>query len=158
MNFVLFFIVCVICFFIGAVISFVVTMAYQDYWFKKKADEVRKFKELFNFATSWIAYKQSGHSISEKIKRNGYEQVAVYGMGILGELAIQELEKDGIKVSFGLDKNADIMYRKLPLFTPEDEFPETDAIIITAISSFDEISKELNCRTKIPTVNLKSLV
>lgn len=143
---------------IGGILSFIVTTAYQDKWFKKKTGEVEKFKKLFDFAMEWIAIKQDGHSISERILDQGYKCVAIYGMNILGRLLLAELKQQGVKVLYGIDRNADLIYSDCRIYKPNDKLNDVDIIIVTAISDYYEIEKDLKNKINAKVICVKDLV
>ncbi len=148
----------VITFFVGIGCSFVLTMAYQDHWFKIKEDEVRKFRKLFDFMAAWMVYKQNGNEISGVLKEFGYRTIALYGVGVLGKIAIKEFQEGGINVKYGIDKNAKIIYPGISMITPDEKMEDVDAIVVTAISSYEEIKKILKRKTDIPVISLESCV
>lgn len=68
-------------------------------------------------------------------------RVAIYGMGVYGQMLLKLLLDAGITVSYGIDQQAGAMKESvIPIYgVDEKQFPETDMIIVTPIFAFDEI-------------------
>ncbi|MCI8376532.1 MAG: hypothetical protein HFI29_14055 [Lachnospiraceae bacterium] len=86
-------------------------------------------------------------SLAEYFIKNGWQRVAIYGMGRLGKQLYDEL-KD--VVAYGIDRSTEIHYKGLPLKGPDDEFPPVNLVIITAVYDRKRIrillSKKLQCK------------
>lgn len=80
---------------------------------------------------------QNSNLLQEYCKKQGWQRIAVYGLGHFGKIFVDELLKiDGISV-IGIDKLMND-YRDLKIFMPEDELPYLDVIIVSPVRS-DEI-------------------
>ena len=74
-------------------------------------------------------------------EKNGYFQIAVYGMSDLGIYLLEELEASRVQIVYGIDRQAEKAAEKIatgrlvgiPVYKPEDELPEADVIIVTAV-------------------------
>lgn len=106
----------------------------------------------------WIINKQEGKNLARFFKENGYETIAVYGMSYLGERLLDELKDTGIVVRYGIDKNAQNIYADVEIKSLDDELPEVDAIVVTAVYFFDEIEEELSKRVEYPIISLEDVV
>lgn len=106
----------------------------------------------------WLINKQEGKNLAKFFKENGYESIAVYGMSYLGERLLDELKGTGIEVRYGIDKNAENIYADIDVKGLDDELPEVDAIVVTAVYFFDEIEDELNKRVEYPIISLEDVV
>lgn len=102
--------------------------------------ENNKIKTLMK----WVEVLQKGYSISEYLKRKGYQTVVIYGMGQLGGLLFKELSETDIKVLYAIDRNKDVK-SPIPIVDADaGEFMEADCLIVTAgvyLSEFKNIKE-----------------
>ena len=108
--------------------------------FKMYADKHLAILQLFN---QWLVTKQEKKSIAEYLKNKGFNKIAIYGMGYVGERLFDELKDSDVKVEYAIDKNADGINMEIDVFTPEEELPDVDLIIVTAIYFYAEIERTL---------------
>lgn len=106
----------------------------------------------------WVRIKQEGRNVAEYLDKRGYEKVAIYGMGHAGETLLSELKDTNIEVVYSIDKNAGQIFSSIPIVTPDNISEKVDAIIVTAITFFDEIVEQLRQKTEIPIVSLAEIL
>jgi len=106
----------------------------------------------------WFELKQQNRSVMEYFQENGYKRIAIYGMSDLGVYLYQELDDTGVEVSHGIDRRADKLDVKIPVFTVEEELPVVDAVIVTAVYFFDQIKELLEDKVDCPVLSLESIL
>lgn len=111
--------------------------------------------QMFN---QWLIDKQEGKSLTKFFENNEYKSIAIYGMSYLGERLLDELKDSGIEVRYAIDKNADNIYADIEIKTLEDDLPEVDAIIVTAVFFYDEIEEELAGLVDYPVISLEDVL
>ena len=111
--------------------------------------------QMFN---QWVIDKQEGKSLVKFFEDNGYKSIAIYGMSYLGERLLDELKDSEIEVRYAIDRNADNIYAGIEVKNLEDELPEVDAIIVTAVYYFDEIEDELTQLVDYPVISLEDVL
>lgn len=132
---------------------------------KSAAEETEKARarsdkhlDLFVMMNQWVKVKQKGKNLSEYFIKNGYKKIAIYGMSYAGETLVDELEGTQIEVAYGIDRNADSIYSDLDIVSMEDDLAEVDAVVVTAISFFDEIEKQLSQKIDCPVISLEDIL
>ena len=129
---------------------------------KVPLEEMKKMSDkhlaLYLLMNQWVRLKQEGKDLSTYFKKNGYEKIAIYGMSYAGKTLIEELKNTNIKVLYGIDNNAKYLSSKIKIITMEEELKNVDAIVITAISFFDEIKKELSSKISCPIISLEDII
>lgn len=127
-----------------------------------KTKEVQKLSDkhlqLFLLSNQWIKVKQEGKNLSEYFEKNGYKKIAVYGMGIVGETLINELQDTGIQVMYGIDQKADSIFADIDIVSPEDTLDEVDAVVVTAVTYFDQIDEMLSGKLICPILSLEDIL
>ena len=97
-------------------------------------------------------------NLAEHLKFNGYYSVAIYGMSDAGERLIEESEDTEIEIKYVVDRNADHIVMNLPKFKPNEELPEVDVMVVTAIIAFQDIQETMEKKVAFPIVSLEDLV
>lgn len=84
--------------------------------------------------------------------------IAVYGMAELGRYLISELRTSAINIRYGIDRRAEILKAEVPILTIEDELPEVDVVVVTAVFYYDQIAEGLLNRIECPVVSLEDIL
>lgn len=117
-----------------------------------------KHLALFLMMNQWVKVKQEGKNLAEYFEKNKYKKIAVYGMSYAGETLLDELRDTDIEVVYAIDKNAESIYLDIDIVTIESDLQEVDAVIVTAITFFDEIEEKLKEKLKCPIISLEDIL
>lgn len=117
-------------------------------------DSLKKQWEFYRLFVRWIQVHNHGKSVASYCKEKGIKRVAIYGMKEAGELLLDELEKGGIEVPCGIDRDADNIYVKTTVIKPSEKIPDVDIIVVTAIHFYKQIEDELKKKVNCPIVSL----
>lgn len=117
-----------------------------------------KHLALFLMMNQWVKVKQEGKNLSSYFENKGYKKIAVYGMSYAGETLIDELKSSDITVAYGIDRNADSIYADVDIVSMEDELEPVDAVVVTAITFFDEIEEKLSAKIDCPIISLEDIL
>mgnify|MGYP001132969313 CR=1 FL=1 len=117
-----------------------------------------KHLALFLMMNQWVKVKQEGKNLASYFEKNGYNKIAIYGISYAGETLIDELKATGVTVAYAVDKNADAIYTDVDVFTIEDDLEPVDAIVVTAITFFDEIEEKLSKKMDCPIISLEDVL
>jgi hypothetical protein len=117
-----------------------------------------KHLSLFLMMNQWVKVKQEGKNLSSYFEKNGYKKIAIYGMSYAGETLLDELKGTGIDVAYGIDQNADSIYADVDIVTMDDDLEVVDAIVVTAITFFDEIEGKLSGKIDCPIISLEDVL
>lgn len=142
----------------GIVTGTVVSRKICNNIIEQKEEKVDKFKTYYNLLNQWLQLKQNGKSLSEYFSNNKYNEIAVYGMGELGNRFIEELSNTKVQVRYAIDKKAASTYSDLKLIEPDDELEQVDAIVVTAIFAFEEVKELLSEKIDCPIISLEEIV
>lgn len=117
-----------------------------------------KHLALFLMMNQWVKVKQEGKNLAEYFEKNGYKKIAVYGMSFAGETLIDELRDTGIETAYGIDQKAGQIYADVDVLSMEDDLDEVDAVVVTAITFFDEIEEKLSEKMGCPILSLEDVL
>lgn len=113
---------------------------------------------LFLLMNKWIKIKHEGKNIGDYFERERYETVAIYGLSHVGERLLEELKGCGIEVRYAIDRNAANIYSNVEVYSPEDDLPKTDVLIVTAVCFYEEIYNNLKDKVACPIVSLDTIL
>lgn len=117
-----------------------------------------KHLALFLLMNQWVKVKQEGKSLSSYFEKNGYKKIAVYGMSYAGETFIEELRNSNVEVVYGIDQRAGSIYADVDIISIESELEPVDAVVVTAITFFDEIEEKLREKVNCPIISLEDIL
>ncbi len=117
-----------------------------------------KHLALFLMMNQWVKVKQEGKNLTEYFEKSGYHRIAVYGMNYAGETLVEELKGTKTEVVYGIDRNADTIYSDIEIVSMEDSLETVDAIVVTAITFFDEIEQKLSEKMDCPIISLEDIL
>lgn len=146
------------CIFLGIGIGIVISRRESLKILMKFQYGLLKYKCLFGFAVEWLSAKQNDKNIGECLRSRGYQSIAVYGMGYLGERLVDELAGSGVEIRYAIDKDKKNTYADIEIKKMEDKLSKVDAIVVTPIYDFWEIEPSLADRFKCPIISLEDIV
>lgn len=117
-----------------------------------------KHLALFLMMNQWVKVKQEGKNLSTYFSDNDYKKIAIYGMSYAGETLLEELRDSEVEVVYGIDKNADGIYADVDIVSLDDDLENVDAIVVTAITFFDEIEEKLSQKVNCPIISLEDVL
>ena len=79
-------------------------------------------------------------------------------MSYVGETLLDELKGTDITVRYGIDKNSDTIYSDVDIVSVEDDLESVDAVVVTAITFFDEIEEKLSTKMDCPVISLEDIL
>ncbi len=121
-----------------------------------KDKRIYKFKSYYNLLNQWLCIKQENKSLEKYFMDNSYKTIAIYGMGEMGNRLYEDLKQTNIEVKYAIDKDGG--FGEIDIFDMEDEFPEVDAIVVTAIFDFETIEENLREKVNYDIVSLEDVV
>lgn len=118
----------------------------------------KRLKSYYDILNKWLSMKQKGESLEEYFLDYGYKSVAIYGMGELGKRLYDELKDTSIKVLYAIDKNSGGKYLDIDIKSPDEDLPEVDVTVVTAVFAFDEILSELEDKLSSQIISLNEVL
>lgn len=70
------------------------------------------------------------------------KKIAIYGLGMWGTLLYRDMIKNNCQIIYGIDKKVEV-FEDIDVRKPDDNFRDSDYIIVTIIQEFDAIKKTL---------------
>lgn len=140
-----------------AVIPSILIMKLQQNCINRWKEQAGKNRGLFLLMDQWIRIKQDSKNLEIFFLKNKYRRVAIYGMSYVGLRLVKELRHSEVEIAYGIDRNASNIYSDIKLLTMDNNLPNVDAIIVTAISGYDDIRDALSKRVDCPIISIEDI-
>lgn len=101
--------------------------------------------EAFIAYSGTIYRKEMIDGINAFFKENKIDSVGFYGYGVCGHSFLQLSKNLALSVGYGIDRKV-VDVENIRIYSPEDELPEADAILITLNNKDEEVEKALAAR------------
>lgn len=79
-------------------------------------------------------------------------------MSYAGETLLDELKGTGVQVAYAIDRSAGSIYADVDVLPLESELGDVDAVVVTAITYFDEVEEQLGRKLDCPVVSLENIL
>lgn len=148
----------ILLFFLGVTSGYIIFWSINQKKLIEKDKRIDKFVNYFKVMDRWMLLKETNNNPSDILGKMGYNNVAIYGMGKLGQHLLEDLKKTDVKVKYGIDKKVDSISLGLDILPVSSDLPYVDAVIITPVYDFDNIEKELKGKINFPLLSLEELL
>lgn len=122
----------------------------------QKEKQQEKCRRLLRLMCSWVMDIQKGVSPADYLTARNWHSVAVYGAGDVGKCLLGELAGSAVAVKYVVDRRKPAL--DLPVYAPEEELPQVECVIVTAVMDFAEITKKLKARLNCPVISIEDIV
>ena len=125
-------------------------------YLKKSPD---RYYQWYKTLHQWICIRQDGVQITDYFLENGYNRVAVYGMGELGRLFVKELRDTSIEIPYVIDQNAgNISAQGIKTVTLKEAGEEADVIVVSVVDKFGVIKADIERSVNVPVLSLDDVL
>ncbi|MBD5489857.1 MAG: glycosyltransferase family 2 protein [Lachnospiraceae bacterium] len=104
---------------------------------------LEKFREMFMVLNRMVECRGEGCPVGRRLKGIGIQRVAIYGAGYLGKRLLGELKEFDIEAVFFIDRNAEYLTEKIPVYKLDDAPVNVDAVIISLVRNHDTVRSAL---------------
>lgn len=121
-------------------------------------EKCSKYEGFWRCYRDWIDLYQRRMTISSVLQAQGIEEIAVYGLGMLGRQLVNDISNNGkVKIAFGIDRAAKGDEFSFPVLLPAEIPNYNGTVIVTAIHDFDSIKQQLEDKGISKVVSLREL-
>lgn len=142
----------------GAVVSAAGIVKAMQGQIDRWKDASWKYMDLYLMMDQWVKVKQEGKNLSEYFEARGYKKIAIYGMSDVGETLVEELKGTCTEVVYGIDRNADNLAPDIDVVSVDSRLDPVDAVVVTAVTFFDEIERKLSEKMDVPVLSLERIL
>ena len=121
-------------------------------------EEREKMAHYLNLMDAWMGLREKGIRLDAWLSGRGYQTIGIYGYGILGKHLVKELEGSRVRIGYIADRDRGKLPAWIPAFSPDEQIPETDILVVAATFYYDEICRQLKEKGIKKIVSLKRLI
>lgn len=132
---------------------------------KKKNDlinykdfRINKFKMYFDVTNEWVRLKNQGKNLDEFFVKNGWSDIAIYGVGELGNRLLEELKGSSVTVKYAIDEHTDNVFSDMEVKEPNGELTPVDVIVVTPFFEYEKIEEKLMNLVEYPVVSIEDII
>lgn len=132
----------------------------EDIQIESLNTETDKFRQYYDICNRWIKLINDGYSIEKYFYEKGYNTIAVYGMGELGNRLLESLNNTTIKVAYGINKDMWDAFAEIDILgiDEEESFEGIDCIVVTPVNIFKEIKEILSKKCSCDIISLEDVI
>lgn len=125
----------------------------------RQKTKMEKFKKYFGLLDRWLWLKLQNKDIKEFFESNGYHNIAIYGLGEVGNRLYEELSRTSqIRIAYAIDTNAEKKRAPLRIYKPDDSLPDVDVIVVSVNFIYNEIEELLSGKVNCPIISIDDVI
>lgn len=127
---------------------------------KSRAQEEKhiKYNRMFFILLNWLNLKNQGVEIEDYFIKRDYRNIAIYGMGYIGESLYYELYKGHVNVKYAIDRLAADFRKEFPIYKIEDDLEPVDAVVLTTTEENEEIIQKVKEKLDCPVIMISEIL
>ena len=125
----------------------------------KELANLEKYTSFYFLMDFWMKLIDQKKRISAFFEERDYKKIAIYGNAAIGKHLKSQLENEGTKVEFMLNRNKIfIENQELDLENNIKMLDRVDVIVVTPIMQYKDIKKKLREFTKTNIVSIEEVI
>ncbi|HBA68062.1 MAG TPA: hypothetical protein DCZ40_01720 [Lachnospiraceae bacterium] len=106
--------------------------------------ENERNKKKFDLMCQWMKLKIQGIYLIEFFQDRGFQSIAIFGMGEIGQLMYDELVMEKkLTIQYAIDQSGIQYLESLPVYCLDKDLPKVDAIVITPVLITDQLEEQI---------------
>ncbi len=125
--------------------------------YEKLQKREKRLNGYYELLIRWMDLVHNNKSLEQYFLQENIRTIAVYGMGEIGTQLLLELKKSNIDILYAIDQNVEEI-EGIPVYKPESNLMEVDAIVVTPFFAFDEIKELIQPKVACRILSLEDIV
>ena len=102
--------------------------------------------------------ENKGLTVEGYLKENGYRKVAIYGYGYIGKQLYGRLKREGVAISYIIDRNAEFLDADVRVYALEPDLPKVDLVIVTLVEQEQAVVEQIKEKVSADVLSIKELL
>ena len=125
-------------------------------------DEANRYFKMVKVYDYWMYLNIRNKRVDHYLRDCNYKKIAIYGMNYFGNRLYDALYRSSVEVVFGIDIGADGIEHDIPIYRMDslelaEKLTYVDAIVVTAISSYQNILNDLKKLCDKPIMSIEDI-
>lgn len=132
---------------------------------KKESQQIEELNKVIDknvhylhLLDQWMMLREKGYLLENKLFDAGYRKIAVYGYGIFGRHLESEFIQNKVTIEYIIDQQKDKINADIPVYSPQEDLPEAELVVVTAVCEYDEIYKKIREKSNCKMISLETLI
>lgn len=121
-------------------------------------NDKEKFESYLGLLDYWMNLRENEVRLESYLIKRGYRNIGLYGYGIFGRHMVHELRDSEVKIQYIIDQQKDKIHVNIPVYLPDEEMPEVDAVIVSSVFYFQEIRQKLEQKHVKTIISLEAVI
>ncbi len=141
----------------------IIVLGMQIQKYKKRAElylqKETKFEKYFDLMNIWLELRNANCTVEKFFEDNKYYTIAIYGMGKMGKLLLNELKNSSkVKVLYAIDRRGVAEDCGVKILTINDNLPMVDVIVVTPMLEYSEVKRMLKKKMDNSIVSIEDVI
>lgn len=123
---------------------------------KAMEGDKEKYELYLNDLDRWMGLREKNVSLIQWFLDREFENIAIYGYGIMARHLINELSQSKVVVKYLIDKQKNKLNVEIPVYTPVEKLPDVDIIVVASYYYFSDIKEIIN--DELPIISLRDVI
>lgn len=120
---------------------------------------LKKLSKYYRILVQWMELVNKGDNICTYFVNHNYKRIAVYGMADLGRLLVDSVMGcSNFDLIYGIDRNWKYIDSRVAIYSPDDELPVSDVVVITPAHEYIRIAEDMKNRGMSNVVSIEDVV
>lgn len=102
--------------------------------------------------------KTTSNKLDEFFCSKDIRSISIYGFGVYGKQFYDSILSTGLKVEYCIDRRSDNKNAAIPVISLHENMQKVDAIIVSPVSSFNEIEKDIKKYCSFEVLSLLNIL
>lgn len=123
-------------------------------------EQTNKYISYTEILNHWLWLKENGINLERYFIEHDIKKIAVYGMGDVGNNFCSELKNTQVEIKYAIDSRAGGVFSDIIEVVEPQNIPseEIDAIVVTPVHSFSQISEMLSKYISVRFISLNEVI
>lgn len=119
--------------------------------------QLSKLRQMNSIYEDWIKYENTGNSLINYFRHNGYNSIVIYGGTAIAECLVGRLQ-DEISILAVMDRDDSLDFGVIPTLKPGAAPAGAQCIVVTTIGQFQNIKSDLEKSNNIPMIYIEDIL
>lgn len=112
----------------------------------------------YNIINKWYSLAEKDILLADYLDICGYKDIAIYGLGVMGNHLISDISKSTLNILYGIDQKADNKAFDFAVYTLQEDLPRADVIVVALAGNCDEVIDSIQNKVDVPVISLEELL
>ncbi len=120
--------------------------------------QIEKYRKYWQLFDRWMTAMEKKIDVASYFVEKNMHNIAVYGIGMMGQHFISQMEESEVEVSYGLDAKAKMIHESTPVYALADGLPHVDCVVICVTYDQMWIKERIEEYVEAPIITIDEVI